>query len=113
MSDTEKQTAGDGSDSTDLLAELDRLMGSPEVLRYFEVLQLVQENEKKVKIAAPSLPEYMKFRRESLEMDRFEYAEHLGWREGVVKGIEKGAGINLKKAKILFKDGYPPKILFS
>ena len=96
-----------------LTEEFERLMESPEVIRYFEVLEMIRERDKSVKISAPSIADYMRFRRETLEMTQAEYAEKLGWSEGIIKGIENGGGINLKKAKRLFKDGYPPKILFS
>ena len=74
---------------------------------------MVEELEKNVNISAPNLAQYMRFTREQLGMDRLAYSKHLKWSPGIVKQIENGAGLSMKRARKLYNNGYPPKILFS
>lgn len=91
--------------------ELNRLMDSPEVLRYHQCLNLIKKEEEKIKIPAPTLAEYMKFQRQKLGMNQKEYAKHLGWDKIAVSQIESGSQCNIKRARKLFAEGYSAKVL--
>lgn len=91
----------------ELQQELERLMDSPEVVRYFEVLRYMEAMESGVNMPKPTLAEMMRFKRQSLGLSQSEYDDHIGYGKGVTKRIESGAvGVSKKQARRLYASGY-------